>query len=149
MPTDAEFHQLQHVVLERYSVLKPREDLAEDAALFRAAFIRLPHCGRRDKLDNQRGLGFWLDDCREWCRQHQINPSWIGGAPFTAAAAAHGDIRFVMDNWPHDAAFALQFEGGGAPAKDWWRRALAGALLEPTPSPYPKVPVSPARVRRL
>ena len=55
LPTQDEFRRLLHVVLECYPVLKPREDPEDYAAQFRAAFIRLAHCGRRDKLDTERG----------------------------------------------------------------------------------------------
>jgi hypothetical protein len=147
MPTDDEFRRLLHVVLDRYPVLKPREDPEDYAAQFRAAFIRLQHCGRRDKVDTERGLGWWLDDGAQWCRRHNVNPPWIGGAAFTAAVIAHGDIRFVMDDWPHDFSVALQWGGGGYECKDWWRRALSGTLLDPTPSSYPQAAASPARVQ--
>jgi hypothetical protein len=147
LPTEDEFQRLLTIVLDRYPILRPREDTEDFRAQFRAAFIRLAHCGRRDKPDTERGLGWWLDDAQEWCRRHQVNPSWIGGAAFTAAVIAHGDIRYVIDDWPHDFAVALQF-GGGYEPKDWWRRALAGTLLEPTPPPYPKPPSSPARARQ-
>jgi hypothetical protein len=149
LPTEDEFRRLLHVVLERYPVLKLREDPADYAAQFRSAFIRLAHCGRRDTVDSQRGLGFWLDDCQEWCRRHQVNPGWIGGAPFTAAVIAHGDIRFVFDDWPHDTAFALQFGGGGIPSGDWWKRVLGGAILGPVPPRYPTKAPSPARVHQM
>ena len=129
-------------------VLKPREDPEDFATQFRAAFIRLAHCGRRDKLDTERGFGWWLDDAREWCRRHQVNPSWIGGAAFTAAVIAHGDIRYVMDNWPHDTAFAIQFAGGGREATGQWKRVLGGALLDAVPPRYPTKSPSPARVQQ-
>jgi hypothetical protein len=147
LPTPDELRRLLTIVLDRYSILRPREISEDYAAQFRAAFIRLCHCGRRDKIDSERGLGFWIDDAQEWCQRHQVNPSWIGGAPFTAAVIAHGDIKYIMDDWPHDFACALQHTGGGIEARDWWRRALAGTLLEPTPSPHPKPRSSPVRVR--
>jgi hypothetical protein len=149
LPTAAEFSRLLTIVLDRYPILRPREDPADYAAQFRAAFIRLAHCGRRDKIDNQRGLGFWLDDCQEWCRRHKVNPTWMGGAAFTCAVIAHGDIQFVMGDWPHDFAVGLQFGGGGRESKDWWRRAAAGVLLDPAPPLYPKAAASPARVRQV
>ena len=149
LPTEEEFQRLLAVVIDRYPILKPRADSPDYFTQFKAAFIRLLHCGRRDKVDNQRGLPFWLDDCREFCDRHRIHPSWITGAAFTAAVIAHGDIRFVMDDWPHDTAFGLQFGGGGHPASDWWRRVLAGTLLSQTPPLYPKAPPSPARARQV
>jgi hypothetical protein len=149
LPTEDEFRRLLHVVLDRYPVLKPREDPAAYAAQFRSAFIRLAHCGRRDKPDNQRGLAFWLDDCQEWCRCHQINPNSISGGAYTAAVIAHADVPFVIEDWPHDTAFALQFGGGGADPKNWWRRALAGTLLDPTPPLHRVAAPSPVRVQQL
>ena len=54
---------------------------------------------------------------------------------------AHGDIRFVIEDWPHGFCVALQFGGGGVTPKDWWRRALAGTLLDPVPPERPKTGV--------
>jgi hypothetical protein len=148
-PTENELHRLLHIILGRFPVLAPREDPAEYAAQFRSAFIRLLHCGRRDKIDNERRLTWWLDDCREWCQQHQVNPDWVGGAPFTAAAIGHGDVEYTIADWPHDTAFALQFGGGGRPSGGWWKRALGGVILEPTPPRYPVASPSPARARQV
>ena len=122
-----------YVVLDRYPVLKPREDPTDYAAQFRAAFIRLAHCGRRDKVDNERSLSWWTDDAREWCRRHRANPVWVGGAAFTAAVIAHGDIRYVMDNWPHDFAVGLQFGGGGISAKRTWNCVDIAASRDAAP----------------
>jgi hypothetical protein len=117
LPTDDEYRRLLAIVLDRYPILKPRADSSDYAAQFRAAFIRLAHCGRRDVVDHKRGLSFWLDDCREFCDRHRIHPSWINGAPFTAAVIAHGDIRYTVEDWPHDFVCSVQFGGGGPSAK--------------------------------
>ena len=148
LPTEEEFQRLFTVVTSRYPILKLRADSPDYFPQFKAAFIRLSHCGRRDKVDHQRGLGFWIDDASEWCRRHQIRPSEISGGALTIAVIAHADIKFVMADWPHDTAFALQFGGGGYDAKGWWRRALAGTLLDPVPPLHPLPAASPARVQR-
>ena len=146
LPTPDEFHRLLHVVLDHYPILRPREETEDFRAQFRAAFIRLAHCGRRDKIDKDRGLGWWVDDCQQWCREHKVNPTWVGGAPFAAAVIASGDVKFVIDDWPHGFCVALQFGGGGIEPRDWWRRALAGTLLEPVPPERPKPAFSPVNV---
>lgn len=73
LPTPDEFRRLLEIVVKRYPVLKPREDPEDFAKQFRAAFIRLAHCGRRDKPDTERSLSWWCDDAREWCGRHQVN----------------------------------------------------------------------------
>jgi hypothetical protein len=148
LPTEDEYQRLLTVVTGRHPILKPRADTPDYFAQFKAAFIRLSHVGRRDKVDNQRGLGFWVDDCQEFCRRHQINPSSIGGGAYTAALIAHADIKFVIEDWPHDFVCSLQWGGGGAGCRGWWKRALGGTLLSPEPPRYPVPAASPARVRR-
>jgi hypothetical protein len=149
MPNEQQFDRLLETVVQRFPVLRPREDVADFNAQFRAAFKRLTYLGRREKVDTNRALSWWCDDAREWCRRHRVNPSWINGAAFVAAALAHGDIAYTtLDEWPH-VSLGLQFTGGGVPAKDWWHRVLAGTLLDPVPSPYPKAAASPARAQQL
>ena len=150
LPTPDEFQRLMHVVLDSYPVLKPRGDPADYAAQFRAAFRRLLFLGRKEKLDTDHGLSYWTDECREFLQRHQIAcPVSIGGNAFTCAVIAQGDVPHTLgENYPFDLSFGLQWGGGGIEARDWWRRALAGTLLPPTPSPYPKPRSSPARVRQ-
>jgi hypothetical protein len=148
LPTEDEYRRLLQTVLDRYPILRPRADTPDYFAQFKAAFIRLSHCGRRDKVDNQRGLGFWIDDCQEFCRRHQINPSSIGGGAFTSAVIAHADIKFVIEDWPHDFVCSLQFGGGGIECRGWWRRALSGTLLSPEPPLHPVPMPAPSRIVR-
>ena len=148
LPTQDEYPRLLRVVLDHHPILRPRADTPDYFAQFKSAFIRLSHCGRRDKIDNQRGLGFWVDDASDWCCRHNVNPPWISGGAFTAAVIACGDVEFVIEDWPHDFVCSLMFGGGGRDAKDWWRRALAGTLLDPTP-PLHRAPLpAPSRITR-
>jgi hypothetical protein len=122
-----------------------------DGAEFIVAFHRIALLGRREKLDMDRGISFWTDDCRVWQQQHQVAPNiFIGGAAFMTAAIAHGDVAFTSPaDFPH-VSFGLQFAGGGRPSSDQWREVLAtGRLLDPTPSPHPVATKSPARVQQL
>jgi hypothetical protein len=148
LPTEDEFHRLLEIVLIQYPQLRPREDSAGYSAQFRSAFVRLAHIGRRDKVDPQRGLGFWVDDASEFCRRHQINPPWITGGAFTTAVIAHADIKFVIEDWPHAFVCSLQWGGGGHECRGWWKRALGGALLEPTPPLHPPPLPAPSRIFR-
>ena len=122
MPNEQQFDRLLEIVVQHFPVLRPRED--DFNAQFRAAFIRLAHCGRRDKVDNERSLSWWCDDAREWCRRHRVNPSWINGSAFVAAVLAHGDIAYAsLDGWPH-VALGLQFAGGGREPLEKWHTVL-------------------------
>lgn len=139
LPTDLEFDQLVDLVLVRWPQLRSPDDQSFRAQ-FRAAFHRLLHLGRCDKLDTERGLSYWADDCRAWLSEHQPGNALVSGAAFTAAAIAQGDIQFTAPtNFPCDLAFNLQFGGGGLETNgDAWRRVLAtGKLSEPVPLPRP------------
>jgi hypothetical protein len=149
LPTDAEFDRLSEVVLGRYPQLRPRADQQGFDAQFRVSFVRLQHIGRRDRLESERALTWWTDDCRAWQRQHQnaLNV-FVGGAAFVTAVIACGDILFSSpDSFPH-VSLALQFGGGGRLSDDSWREVLAsGRLREPTPLDRPTAVRSPAIVR--
>ena len=139
MPNADQLDQLLTIVLRQYPALRARDDEPDDfRAQFRSAFTRLMHCGRRDKVDTERTLSWWCDDAREWCRQHHVNPSWVGGGALVASALAHGDIPFTsLDAWPH-ISLGLQFGGGGREPLGKWHTVLTtGKLLEPMPPQHP------------
>ena len=146
LPTDAEFEQLIGIVFSRYPRLRSDDEVF--GAQFRAAFQYLLRTGRRDKLDMEHSVSWWCDTAIVWLREHQLAaPVSLGGVAFTAALVAHGDIPHTLsDSFPFDLSFGLQFGGGGRPSSNKWREVLVtGALLEPSPSPHPTAPRSPAR----
>ena len=149
LPTEDEFRRLLEVVLTRYPILKPRDTQGFEAE-FRWAFQFLQHTGRREKLNRDHGLLFWIDTAAAWLREHKIAPSvlGIGGTAFVAAAIASGDILYTSpDEFPH-ISFGLVPFGGGIPAKDYWRRALSGTLLEAMAPLHPKPAPAPSRIVR-
>jgi hypothetical protein len=149
LPTEDEFRRLLEIVLTRYPELRPSDTQGFEAE-FRAAFQFLAHTGRREKLDRDHGLLFWIDTARTWLRDHKIASGvlGIGGTAFVAAVIASGDILYTSPyEFPH-ISFGLVPYGGGIEAKDWWKRALAGTLLEPMPALNPTAVASPARVQR-
>ena len=152
MPSDRELDDLLGIVLERWSQqLRPRPDHHDFRVEFTAAFRRLLHIGRLDRMDESRSLSWWLDDCRQFLRDHGGSPASITGPAYMAAVCAHGDILYApLDNFPFDLGFGLQFGGGGRPSCAEWKRVLAaGRLREPTSLSRPAVPISPARVSQL
>jgi hypothetical protein len=149
LPTDDEFERLLEVVLMRYPTLRPAHgEEAEFFSGFRAAFRFVQHHGRRAEPDRQRALGWWIDTARDWVSQNKIGAFPISGTAFVAAVIAAGDVSFSSPEEP-GFAIGLQFGGGGIPSKDWWRRVLCVALLDPVPSPYQNNTPSPARVRQV
>jgi hypothetical protein len=148
LPTDDECVRLCEVVWGRYPTLRPgRGGEGEFVGQFRAAFQFVQHHGRRAEPDHQRGLGWWTDTARAWISQHRSGGLPIGGAVLVAAIIAAGDVPYTNPEDP-GITIGLQFGGGGIPAKDWWRRALGGAILEPVPQPYPTRTPSPVRVQQ-
>jgi hypothetical protein len=149
LPSDDECRRLCATVWQRYPKLRPgRGEEQEFISGFIAAFRFVQHHGRRAEPDRQHSLGFWIDSTRAWASQNRISSFPISGAAFAVAIVAAGDVPYTN---PEEPGFVcgLQFGGGGSPSKDWWRRALAGTILEPTPPLYPTAAPSPARARRL
>lgn len=140
LPSDDEYDRLLAIVTGKYKQLACSRDVdpADFAAQFRAASMFAAHHGRRNDLDMQRDLSWWFDNCRHWCREHAVQPSWMTGAALTAAVVAQADILFSpLDHFPLEVRFGLQFAGGGSATSDWWRRALTGTLLPPAELPFP------------
>jgi hypothetical protein len=149
LPTPDECRQLCEIVWQRYPTLRPtRGEEQEFAAGFKAAFRFVQHHGRRAEPDRERSLGWWMDTARDWISQHHIGGLPISGSVLVAAIIAAGDVPYTH---PEEPGFvcALQFGGGGSPSKDWWKRVLGGAILEPALSPYPTKAPSPARVQQM
>ena len=92
----------------------------------------------------------WLvaDTARSWISQNGGGGFPIDGVALVVAVVAAGDVPYTD---PEEPGFiiGLQFGGGGFPAKDWWRRVVGGAILEPTPPLHPSPMPSPARVRQV
>jgi hypothetical protein len=141
LPTDSEYDRLLAIVIAKYPQLGYPKDVdpVDFRAQFCAAFLFAAHHGRRTTLDRERDLNWWNDNCVHWCREHRVPPSWMTGAALAAGVVAQGDVLFApLDRFPLEQRFGLQFGGGGSRAGDWWRRALAGTLLEPAESPFPR-----------
>lgn len=154
LPSDDEFEKLIGLVLARWPILRPSAgaDWHSFVVQFRAAFVYCSHMGRREKLDTDRGLAWFASDALQWLRQHRPGSVVsISSAAFASAILATGDIKHTMSqNFPFDFSLALQFGGGGFLSCDRWHEVLAtGRLLEPSPSPWPAPPASPARVQQL
>jgi hypothetical protein len=148
LPSDAEYPLLLKRVLAKYPKLGPAP--GEDRGFlseFRAAFQFVQHQGRRAELDRERSLGWWIDTARSWV-SHRIGGFPINGAALVVAIIASGDVGYTDPEQPGFSC-ALQFGGGGIPAKDWWKRVLGGAILEPTAPLHPTPTPSPARVQQL
>jgi hypothetical protein len=149
LPTPDEYHRLLAIVLDRYPVLRPRDPQGFEAE-FCLGFQFLAHTGRREKIDRNHDLLFWIDTAAAWGREHKIAPGvpGIGAAAFVAAAIAGGDIQFTsLDEFPY-VYFGLVPFGGDIPAKDFWRRSLAGALVEPSPALHPTPLPAPSKITR-
>jgi hypothetical protein len=56
-----------------------------------------------------------------------LEQQYVGGLEYLKDAEE--DIRAL-----HQFPASVQFGGGGIPAGDWWKRALAGTSLKPTES---------------
>jgi hypothetical protein len=149
LPTEDEYRRLRENVLRKFPILKPRDAQGFEEE-FRWAFQFLQHTGRREKLDRDHDLLFWIDTVVAWLRKHKIAPGvlMIGGTAFVAAAIASGDILYTLpDAFPH-IYFGLVPYGGGLEAKGYWKRVLSGTILGASPPLYPKPEPAPSRIRR-
>jgi hypothetical protein len=143
LPSADEFSRLLEIVTDRYPQLaKPPSITASDySKQFQVAFTFLQSQSRRDRLDVERDLIWWSDASCAWCRTHSVEGAgWMTGAALLAAVIACGDIQFSdPSNFPLEVRIAVQAGGGGNRGGDWWRRALAGTLLEPLPNPFARL----------
>jgi hypothetical protein len=117
---------------------------------FCAAFRYVSNCGRIAAPNSKLGLGYFMDDLKQWLRDRNAMTIDITGASFIAAVLASGDILYV----PHDSNLGHVWEfgiappghGGGKPASDAWKRVLEGSVLAPSRPSLRMAPPSPARV---
>jgi hypothetical protein len=148
LPNAEERRRLCEIVWERYPTLRRgRGEEEEMPEGFAEAFLFAQHHGRRAEPDRQRSIGWWVDTARAWVSQNDVGGFPISVSALVVAIIAAGDIAYTNPEEP-GFAIGLQFGGGGSPSKDWWRRALAGTLLDPVPPSYPRAVASPARARR-
>jgi len=84
---------------------------------------------------------------REWISQHRIGGFPISGVALVVAVIAAGDVLFSDPGEP-GLSIGLQFGGGGTPSRDWWKRVIGGALLEPTPPLHPAPLPAPSKIVR-
>jgi len=143
LPSDEEFPLLLQRVLARYPSLRP-DDERGFLGEFKQALTFCHHHGRRREIDRERSLGWWIDTCRTWCRQHGVPGYPVSSQAFVAAIIAAGDVQFTDPDEPGFSC-ALQFGGGGHPSGDWWRRVLSGTMLTPTELPQQVRVVPPLR----
>jgi hypothetical protein len=102
---------------------------------FLAAYRYVANCGRIAAPNSKLGLGYWMDDLKQWLHQRDAMTLDVTGSSFIAAVLASGDISFV----PHDSmrGFVWEFgivppNHGGKPASDAWKRVLEGSVLAPS-----------------
>lgn len=146
LPNDNERAQLCDIVWRRYPKLRPGHGEEEEfAGQFRAAFQFVQHHGRR-VVDRERSLGWWTDTARSWLSQHRIGGFPISERALVIAIIAAGDVPYSDPSEP-GFVVGLQWGGGGVPSRDWWKRVIGGAILEPTPPLHPMAAPSPARAR--
>jgi hypothetical protein len=120
---------------------------------FCGAHRYIANCACLDVPNSKLGLGYFLDDLKQWLHQRGAMTSDVTGSSFIAAVLASGDIRYVPHN--SDLGFVWEFaivppgHGGGKPASsDAWKRILregASAILRPS-SPARRAP-APSNVR--
>jgi hypothetical protein len=148
MPTDRELRTLARMVYAKYPFLDTRERLgdAHDAA-FRRTFWGVGWLGRRPEIErkNVKGISWWCGYLTDLLRDHGIEYE-IDGQMFGAAVIAHGDVPHTIGaRWPFDVIFGLTYPHAGRAASDKWTTVLSGAIVPPSPLPYP---ITPIEIRR-
>jgi hypothetical protein len=126
-----------------------------DAALrgFAGAFRYVSNCGRLAAPNGKLGLGYFMDDMKQWLRHRNAMTIDVTGSSFLGAVLASGDICFV----PHNSMLGHVFEvglqppfHGGKPANaDGWKRILregASAVLPPSAPARRMAAPSPVRI---
>jgi hypothetical protein len=139
MPTDGELYRLLAIVCEwnfeddQAGGRRPLGWAPDEIPLaeFRGAFRFVQAHGRLSQPDHARSLGWWVSECRNWINRCGGGPV-VSDMALVCAVIATGDVPFTHPGKP-GFAIGLQFGGGGVPAKDWWRRVLGGAVLDPSP----------------
>jgi hypothetical protein len=134
MPNLAELRRLFDIVRHRVPEQKSH-DPDRPFRGFLAAYRYVANCGRIAAPNSKLGLGYWMDDLKQWLHQRDAMTLDVTGSSFIAAVLASGDISFV----PHDSmrGFVWEFgivppNHGGKPASDAWKRVLEGSVLAPS-----------------
>jgi hypothetical protein len=131
---ESEYRKLISVVLDAYPQLRrsnnPRYATEDEAGFLResyAAFERISHLRRTEKVDHKHAVSWWASEANQWRRSQEE----IRGDAFIAAVIAAGDVSFIeADHYGNSWAFGLA-TFGGRPATEGWRRVLKGQLLTP------------------
>jgi hypothetical protein len=117
----------------------PQVNGADDDAAFRGfagAYRYVANCGRLAVPNGKLGLGYFMDDMKQWLRARNAMTIDITGASFIAAVLASGDILYVPHNGDlgHTWEFSLVPPNhGGKPADaNGWRKVLDGSILAPS-----------------
>jgi hypothetical protein len=138
-PTNKELRQLYDIVIAKYPRLAPRlsarwedDERREHFDGFVWAFERLGFVGRTAVPDTRRYVGHWIEETKDWLKQHRPAHKGNVGGGFLVATIAHGDICFT----PGDENRGVVWEVGvtpygGAKATDAWRKVLDGQLMAP------------------
>jgi hypothetical protein len=134
-PSLAELKKLYAAVKHRVPEVKSHDP---DAGFrgFASAFRYVSNCGRTAAPNSKLGLGYWLDDMKQWLRQRDATTIDVSGASFIAAVLASGDVLYV----PHDRTrgwvweFGLmQPHYGGKPATEAWKCVVeTGVVIRPS-----------------
>jgi len=117
---------------------------------FTASYRYVANCPRLAVPNSKLGLGYFMDDLKQWSRQRDAITRDITGSSFIAAVLASGDILYV----PHDGNLGRVWEfgivppgqGSGKPASDAWKQVLNGSVLAPSAPARRMAAPSPVRI---
>ncbi len=143
-PVPSELETLRALVVNAY----PRLILGQSEQAFRTgfadAFRWLTTMRRAETVDISRYIGFWIDRCTAWLARQMI-PGEITGSALLAAAAAHGDVPFILAD-PRNGilpALGLKPHETGRTYRGAWRDVLRTRVVpEPVPLPQLANPVT-------
>jgi hypothetical protein len=136
LPNDAELSELLTLVEARYPKLGRPDGDARAADAYVAQFSRAIHflcyARRADKLNTKYHATYWVDQCREFCRQQGLaNALTMTLSPFTAAVVASGVLYSDLSRFLFDLAFGLSL-GEVARGSDAWRDVIwKGQIPDP------------------
>jgi hypothetical protein len=119
LPSPAETDRLLDIVTSAWPKLVPAIDEPSD---FRAGFSSALHfccfVQRVDRLNQERGAGYFAGQANAWCTRYGIIGR-ISDKSFTAAAVASGIRTSALSRWPFDVEFALGLGTAAAPSNAW------------------------------
>jgi hypothetical protein len=120
LPSASDLRQLKAIV---FAALPQLEDEAF-AAGFNSAFRWLCTMGRADATNEKRPISFWLATCKDWMLQQGLFGD-VREGHLLAAAAAHGDVPFVLPDKARGIVALLGLKiGDGKPYRGAWRTVL-------------------------